>query len=124
MAKKLKPKPAKKPKLTGKPRPVAKKKPPAASDTALGRPLVTQEERLYMLFKDDYQARQLFEFLRVEVVKDLEQYSPMQISRIVAKPLHDTIDRIRQRLAEMKRSLRDDADFAAEYRKQMKGKSV
>ena len=91
------------------------------ADVALGRPLVTQEEKLYMLFKEDYPARQIFAFLRVETVRDLEQYSPLQISRILAKPLHDTIDRIRQRLAEMKRSLRDDEGFAAEYRKQRKG---
>lgn len=119
---KPKSKPAKKSKLAPKPKPAAKKKAAAASDASLGRPLVTQEERLYMLFKDDYQARQIFEFLRANTVHDLVQFSPMQISRIVAKPLHDTIDRIRQRLAEMKRSLRDDADFATEYRKQMKQK--
>lgn len=115
---KSKPKPKSKVK---KAKPAPKKKATVSSDTSLGRPLVTQEERLYMLFKDDYQARQLFEFLRANTVHDLVQFSPMQISRIVAKPLHDTIDRIRQRLAEMKRSLRDDEDFAAEYRKQMKG---
>ena len=121
---------AKKAKPASKSKPKAAKAKPAKSkkatvpepDVTLGRPLVTQEERLYMLFKEDYHARQIFEFLRVETVKDLEQFSPMQISRILAKPLHDTIDRIRQRLAELKRSLRDDEEFAAEFRKQMQGK--
>ncbi|MBI5758751.1 MAG: hypothetical protein HZA46_09555 [Planctomycetales bacterium] len=119
-------KPAKKSKpavKTAKRKPAKSKKATAVEvDVALGRPLVTQEEKLYLLFKEDYHARQIFEFLRVATVRDLEQYSPLQISRILAKPLHDTIDRIRQRLAEMKRSLRDDEDFAAEYRKQTKGR--
>src|SRR5439155_21111172 len=89
-------------------------------EVSLGRPLVTQEEKLYMLFQHDYHARQIFEFLRVETVKELEQFSPQQIVRRVSKPVFDTVDRIRQKLAEMKRSLRDDAEFAAEYREQSK----
>ncbi len=89
-------------------------------DVSLGRPLVTQEEKLYLLFKDDYHARQIFEFLRVETVKELEQFSPSQIVRILSKPISTTVERIRQRLAEMKRSLRDDAEFAAEFREQSK----
>jgi hypothetical protein len=32
----------------------------------------------------------------------------------------DTVDRIRAKLADMKRSLRDDEQFAAEYREQTK----
>ena len=44
-----------------------------------GVSLVTQEEKLYMLFHDDYQSRQVFEFLRVETVKELEQFSQQQI---------------------------------------------
>ncbi len=87
-------------------------------DVSLGRPLVTQEEKLYLLFKDDYHARQIFEFLRVETVKELEQFSPSQIVRILSKPISTTVERIRQRLAEMKRSLREDAEFAAEFREQ------
>src|SRR4051812_25347030 len=42
-------------------------------EPSLGRPLVTQEEKLYMLFHDDYQSRQVFEFLRVDTIKDLEE---------------------------------------------------
>ncbi len=94
----------------------AEPKPPAAvPEISLGRPLVTQEEKLYMLFKEDFHARQIFEFLRVQTVKELEQYSPSQIVRILSKPLTNTVERIRQRLAEMKRSLREDESFAADY---------
>ena len=88
----------------------------AEPDISLGRPLVTQEEKLYMLFKDDYHARQIFEFLRVNTLKELEELSPQQIVRRVSKPVFDTVDRIRQKLAEMKRSLRDDEAYAKEYR--------
>ncbi len=99
------------------PRNVAK-----APGVSLGRPLVTQEEKLYMLFKDDYHARQIFEFLRVFTVKELEEFSPQQIVRRVSKPVFDTVDRIREKLAGMKRSLRDDEAFAAECRQQLKEK--
>lgn len=85
-------------------------------EISLGRPLVTQEEKLYMLFKDDYHARQIFEFLRVNTLKELEELSPQQIVRRVSKPVFDTVDRIRAKLAEMKRSLRDDEAYAKEYR--------
>ena len=96
-------------------KPAVVKKPEPAPDVSLGRPLVTQEEKLYMLFKDDFHARQIFEFLRVQTVKELEQYSPSQIVCILSKPLTNTVERIRQRLAEMKRSLREDEEFAAEF---------
>ena len=107
-------------KAASKKKSIAKKatprKPVKEPDVSLGRPLVTQEEKLYMLFKDDYHARQIFEFLQVFTVKELEQFSPQQIVRRVSKPVFDTVDRIRQTLAEMKRSLRDDETFAKDYR--------
>ncbi len=103
------------------PKPSTPKKPAARKtvkepEVSLGRPLVTQEEKLYMLFKDDYHARQIFEFLRVNTLKELEELSPQQIVRRVSKPVFDTVDRIRQTLAAMKRSLRDDEAYAKEYR--------
>ncbi|MEK6261699.1 MAG: hypothetical protein AABP62_24130 [Planctomycetota bacterium] len=97
----------------------AKETPKSTPDVSLGRPLVTQEEKLYMLFHDDYHSRQVFEFLRVETVRDLEQFSPQQIIHLLSKPIRMTVDRIRQRLAKYKRSLRDDEQFAVEYGKLM-----
>ena len=108
-----------------KPTAIKKRATPKAAkepEVSLGRPLVTQEEKLYMLFKDDYHARQIFEFLRVATIKELEEFSPQQIVRRVSKPVFDTVDRIRAKLAEMKRSLRDDEEFAAEFRGQSKAK--
>ena len=120
-----------KPTKKGSKRKAAPKKSPATKkpkarkavkepEVSLGRPLVTQEEKLYMLFKDDYHARQIFEFLRVDTLKELEELSPQQIVRRLSKPVFDTVDRIRAKLAEMKRSLRDDEAFAAEYREELK----
>jgi hypothetical protein len=98
-------------------------KPPAANpviavklEPSLGRPLVTQEEKLYMLFHDDYQSRQVFEFLRVETIKELEEFTPQQIVHLMARPIRLTVDRIRQRLAQFKRSLKDDEQYATEFR--------
>lgn len=116
--------PAKQKMSKGKPAPkksAAKKKPAARTtmkepEVSLGRPLVTQEEKLYLLFQHDYHARQIFEFLRVNTVKELEELSPQQIVRRVSKPVFDTVDRIRATLADMKRSLRDDEAYAKEYR--------
>lgn len=95
---------------------------PVSHDVSLGRPLVTQEEKLFMLFHSDYLARQVFEFLRVETVKELEQYSAQQIIHLMSRPVREAVDRIRKRLAEMKRSLRDDEQFAVDYREQTKGR--
>jgi hypothetical protein len=115
MAKKTK-KPVKKSKPTGK-KPAAKKS-KSKKEPTLGRPLVTNEEKLYMLFKEDYHARQIFEFLRVETVKDLEQFSPEQIVRLLSKPIRTTVDRIRQKLAEKNRHLLEDVKYAAEWKKE------
>lgn len=96
-------------------KPAAKKSKPKV--VSLGRPLVTNEEKLYMLFHEDYEARQVFEFLRVETVKDLEQFSPEQIVRLLSKPIRNTVDHIRQRLAEKNRHLLEDVEFAAAWKK-------
>jgi hypothetical protein len=114
MAKKSTKKPVKKSKSAAKKAAPRKSKP---KEPSLGRPLVMNEEKLYMLFKEDYHARQIFEFLRVETVKDLEQFSPEQIVRLLSKPIRTTVDRIRQKLAEKNRHLLDDMNYAAEWKK-------
>ena len=103
---------AKKPGVAAAPIPAE----PAKPEASLGRPLVTQEEKLYMLFHDDYLCRQVFEFLRVETLKELEEYTPQQIVHMMSKPIRMTVDRIRQRLAQYKRSLKDDEQFATGFR--------
>ncbi len=121
MAKKkaAKPSPAKKKAKAAKSKAKSKSatKAAAAEDAAIGRVLVSQEEKLYMLFKEDYHARQIFEFLRVETVKDLEQYSPQQIVKLLSQPIQATVLRIRRKLAEKNRHLADDAEFVVEFKK-------
>src|SRR5688572_9563472 len=70
---------------------------------SLGRPTVTAEEKLFMLFHDDYEARQVFEFLRAETVGDLEQHTPQDIIHRLSRPIRETVDRIRKKLAERNR---------------------
>lgn len=87
--------------------------PPAET---LGRPLVTAEEKLYLLFKEDYHARQIFEFLRVDTVGALERFGPQEIIQILSAPVRQTVERVRMRLAENKRHLKDDREFALRHR--------
>jgi hypothetical protein len=95
----------------------AAKRKPAAEEAAIGRALVTQDEKLYMLFHEDFHARQIFEFLRAETVKDLEQFSPQQIVKLLSQPIQKTVQRIRERLAEKNRHLAGDEAFVVEHRK-------
>ncbi len=92
-------------------KPARKKKP-----LSLGRPAVTAEEDLYMLFKDDYHARQIFEFLRVGTVGELEQFSPQEIVKRLSRPVVESVDRIRRGLAEKSRCLSGDIEFALEHK--------
>ena len=101
-------------KPAGKRKTVTKK---PAEEAAIGRALVTQDEKLYMLFHEDFHARQIFEFLRAETVKDLEQFSPQQIVKLLSQPIQATVQRIRRKLAEKNRHLADDEAFVVEHRK-------
>lgn len=95
----------------------AAKSPPAKKRVAskpptLGRPKVTGEELLYLLFKEDYHARQVFEFLRVNTVKELEQHSASEIIKRLSQPVRDTVERIRRTLATYNRCLDGDLEYA------------
>jgi hypothetical protein len=92
-----------------------KKKPP--KKPALGRPTVTAEEKLFMLFHEDYEARQVFEFLRAETVHDLEQFTPQEIIHRLSRPIRETVDRIRRKLADRNRCLADDEEFAVAHKR-------
>lgn len=115
--------PAKKTASTAKPTAVRNASPSKKavdSDASLGRPLVTVDEKLYMLFHEDYEARQVFEFLRVETVGDLIQISAEEIIRVLTAPVRRTISRIRQRLAEKNRSLQGDEEFTRQHQAKLK----
>jgi len=93
-------------------------KKPRSRKISLGRPTVTGEEKLFMLFHEDYEARQVFEFLRAETVADLEQHSPQDIIHRLSRPIRETVDRIRKKLAERNRCLTGDEQFAADHKRQ------
>ena len=96
----------------------AAKKPARTKKISLGRPTVTAEEKLFMLFHGDYEARQVFEFLRAETVGELEQFSPQEIIHRLSRPIRETVDRIRNTLAERNRCLAGDETYAAERKAQ------
>jgi hypothetical protein len=106
-------------------KPPAKKKPAKrkpAKKISLGRPTITAEEKLFMLFHDDYHARQIFEFLRAETVADLEQFDPQTIIHRLSRPIRETVDRIRTKLAERNRCLAGDEEFAANHKAATSGR--
>jgi hypothetical protein len=83
---------------------------------ALGRPTISGEEKLFMLFHEDYEARQIFEFLRAETVADLEKFTPQEIIHRLSRPIRETVDRIRAKLAQRNRCLAGDEEYAAEHK--------
>src|SRR5688572_16269660 len=93
----------------------AVRKPP--KKPALGRPTITAEEKLFMLFHEDYEARQVFEFLRADTVHDLEQFTPQEIIHRLSRPIRETVDRIRRKLADRNRCLAGDEEFAVEHKR-------
>lgn len=116
------------PKAKKKTSPSAARKTPATASPAadglssLGRPKVTGDEQLYLLFREDYHARQIFEFLKVQTVRELERYSAGEILRRLSNPIKQTLERIRCSLAERNRCLVGDEQFALEHKAQANAK--
>lgn len=124
-SKPTRPQKPKKPKKPGRSGAAAKSRSLSATSprrASLGRPLVTLDEKLFMLFHDDFHARQIFTFLNAETVGDLEQFSPQEIVKRLSQPIQETVRRIRERLAGKNRCLKDDLEFAASYLAAQRGK--
>lgn len=79
---------------------------------SLGRPQLPGDSDLDLVFKDDFEARQCFAFLRVRKLWELEQLAPQDIVARLTQPVTSTIDRIRRKLADYNRFLSGDEDFA------------
>jgi hypothetical protein len=84
----------------------------------LGRPRVPADSRLDLLFHKDYEAREIFEFLRVGTIKELETHSPGEIVERLTAPVVKTVDRIRKAMALNNRCLAGDQQFAIEFQRQ------
>ena len=87
----------------------------SVSGAKLGRARITADAKLDEFFKRDYEARQVFEFLRVHTLKELEEYGPQEIVELLTGPMVRTIDRIRKALALNNRSLKGDERYAIEF---------
>ncbi|MBS0267047.1 MAG: hypothetical protein JSS02_34295 [Planctomycetes bacterium] len=85
---------------------------PQDNAPSLGRPKITAEADLDLFFKDDYHARQIFKFLNVQTVKELERYTAGEILRRLSNPIKETVERIRRSLAQHNRCLTGDEEYA------------
>jgi hypothetical protein len=89
----------------------------ASAKPKLGRARVSGDSKLEQMFLKDYEARQIFEFLNVATLKELEQYGPEEIAARLTAPMLQTVNRIRKALALNNRTLKDDEEFATKFLK-------
>lgn len=112
--------PARTKKLVSKPRPARTKATAAARRAAaLGRPRVPGTAELELMFQKDLEARQVFAFLQVKTLKELEDLSADEILRRLTAPMEHTVGRIRKALAMNNRCLEGDQKFAIAFKKQL-----
>lgn len=95
----------------------ASKKPAARrkKSTGFGRVRVPVDARLDLVFQKDYQAREIFDFLEVQSIRELEQFAPDEILERLTGPMQQTVLRIRKTLALLNRHLARDERFAKEF---------
>lgn len=100
--------------------PRAKTAPSIKRSAKLGRVKVSSDARLDLVFQKDYQAREIFEFLRVQTLRELEQLSQEEILDRLAGPMFQTVQRIRKALALANRHLAKDEKFAKAFLAEIK----
>jgi hypothetical protein len=83
--------------------------------SGFGRVRVPVDARLDLVFQKDYQAREIFEFLKVQSIRELEQFGPDEILERLTGPMQQTVLRIRKTLALVNRHLARDEKFAKEF---------
>lgn len=111
---------SRKKKVVAKPTASRAKTTPAARKTAaLGRPRVAGTAELELMFQKDRDAREIFEFLGVKTLKELEALSPDEILERLTAPMVRTVGRIRKALAMNNRCLAGDHKFAVAFKKQL-----
>lgn len=84
---------------------------------SLGRPRVAGDANLDQFFTRDYEVREVFAFLRVATLKELEAFGPEEIVEKLTAPVIRTVDRIRKALAINNRCLKNDHAFAMAFQK-------
>jgi hypothetical protein len=85
----------------------------------LGRPRLPSDARLDFVFQKDYQAREVFTFLGVHTIRELEEFGPDEIIKRLTGPMVQTVERIRKVLALSNRSLAKDRDYALKFKRQL-----
>ena len=98
----------------------AKAKKRGGKSQSLGRPRVSLDGRLDLLFQKDYQSREVFDYLRLTTVRELQEFTPDEIIQKLAGPLYQTVQRIRKTMALCNRSLSGDQKFALEFKERLK----
>jgi hypothetical protein len=99
---------------------VRRKLPGKGAASPLGRARVAGDEELDLFFAKDYEARQVFAFLGVTTLKELEEHKPQEIIERLTAPMVQTVNRIRKALALNNRCLAGDQKFAVEFKRQVK----
>jgi hypothetical protein len=80
-----------------------------------GRVKIPVDARLDLVFQKDYQAREIFDFLKVQTVRELEHFGAEEIIERLTGPLVQTVQRIRKTLALANRHLAKDEKFAKAF---------
>lgn len=96
-------------------KPVGKKTAARKKKKSLGRAKISADAKLDVVFQKDYQAREVFAFLRVATVRELEEHAPDEIIEQMTRPLVQTVNRIRKTLALANRSLAGDEKYALAF---------
>lgn len=78
----------------------------------LGRSRIPINAPLDVVFQNDIQARELFMFLGIHSIRDLEQFNPDDLVLRLTGPAKLTVGRIRKILAMNNRCLSNDEEFA------------
>jgi hypothetical protein len=100
-------------------------KPPARrKSSGFGRVRVPVDARLDLVFQKDYQAREVFDFLKVQTIRELEQFNPAEILDRLTGPMQQTVLRIRKTLALANRHLARDEKFAKDFLREVSPTSV
>lgn len=102
-----------------KARVAARRATPRPKRADLGRARVSGTAELDQYFLKDYEARQVFVFLGVKTLKELEGFSPQEIIERLTAPMVQTVNRIRKALALQNRCLANDQQFALQFKQQM-----
>jgi len=102
----------------------ARAKKPRPKPSGFGRVRVPVDARLDLVFQKDYQAREVFDFLKVQSIRELEQFGPDEIIDRLTGPMQQTVLRIRKTLALVNRHLAKDEKFAQEFLREVSPSSV